>query len=45
MTSRRKYQISSEVGVYSMLTNSYCVIGVGIGGTSDMFRSVIDQEL
>ena len=42
MALRTRYESSSEVGVFSLLTNSYCL--VGIGGCENFYSS-FQQEL
>lgn len=45
MSTRCKYQTSSEIGVFSVLTNTYCLIGVENTGKSDMFHSILENDL
>jgi len=45
MTTRCKYHNSSEIGVFSVLTNTYCLIGVDQTGKSDMFHNVLEHDL
>lgn len=42
MATRTRYQSSSEVGVFSLLTNTYCLVGLG---GSENFYSAFEQEL
>ena len=36
MAVRARYENSNEIGVYSKLTNSYCMVGVG--GSQNFYR-------
>ena len=45
MATRCRYINSSEIGVYSVLTNKYCLIGVENTGKSDLFHSVLENDL
>jgi len=42
MAVRAKYENSNEIGVYSKLTNTYCMVGVG---GSENFYSVFEGEI
>merc|ERR1712113_627929 len=42
MAARAQFESSSEVGVFSHLTNSYCLVAVG---GSENFYSVFEAEL
>lgn len=42
MAVRAQFESSSEVGVFSRLTNSYCIVGLG---ASENFYSVFEAEL
>jgi len=42
MAVRARYENSNEIGVYSKLTNAYCMVGVG---ASQNFYSVFEGEL
>lgn len=42
MVIKTRYQSSSEIGVFSLLTNSYCL--VGLGGCENFYSS-FEEEL
>lgn len=42
MSFRTRYENSSEIGVFSLLTNSYCLVGLA---GSENFYSVFEHEL
>ena len=42
MASRVRFEKSSEIGVYSKLTNKYCLLA---SGGSSSFYSVFENEL
>ena len=45
MATRCRYHNSSEIGVYSVLTNKYCLIGVEYTGKSDLFHGILKNDL
>ena len=42
MALRTRFESSDDVGVFSKLTNKYCLVGIG---ASNNFYSVFEQEL
>jgi translation initiation factor 6 len=42
MATRAQFENSNEIGVFSMITNSYALVAIG---GSENFYSVFEQEL